>query len=76
MTIPVYATGTVSLVVQATASDKLQQRCLFLVGSAIPVITGYVICIGTANQTAGYAAMFILCLGEFTFVPQLHTVPT
>lgn len=64
MTIPVYVTGTISLVIQATASDKLQKRFFFLVGSALPVITGYLICIGTANKWAGYSAMFILCLGQ------------
>jgi hypothetical protein len=73
MTIPVYITGTISLIIQATASDKLQQRCLFLVGSAIPVIIGYIICLGTANQTAGYIAMFILCLGTFPTIP-CHTL--
>jgi MFS family permease len=66
MTIPVYVTGTISLVIQATASDKLQKRCLFLVANAIPVITGYLICVGTANKAAGYAAMFVLCLGVYS----------
>ena len=64
MTIPVYATGTISLVIQSHFSDKIQQRALFLVGSAIPVITGYLICVGIADATAGYVAMFILVCGK------------
>lgn len=63
MTIPVYAVGAVSLVAQAYLSDLLQRRALFLVGSAVPVIVGYLICIGTPQAAAGYGGMFILCLG-------------
>jgi hypothetical protein len=63
MTIPVYATGALALLLQTWLSDKMQKRALFLIISAIPVTIGYLICVGTGNHGAGYAAMFILSAG-------------
>jgi hypothetical protein len=65
MTIPVYTTGALALVLQAYLSDRMQKRALFLIMAATPVILGYVICVGTGNHAAGYAAMFILSAGMF-----------
>ena len=67
LTIPVYAVGACSLLVQAYWSDRLRQRALFLMISAVPVIVAYVICIGTPNRIAGYVAMFILVTGVYSF---------
>lgn len=64
MTIPVYVVGAVALLLQTWLSDKLQKRALFLVISAVPVATGYIICVGTASVGGGYAAMFILAAGK------------
>ena len=64
MTIPVYILGGISLVVQVYFSDRFKQRGLFIIGCCIPVVVGYLICIGTANANAGYAAMFILGIGK------------
>lgn len=63
MTIPVYLLGAVSLVTNCFFSDKFNRRGVFLMGLCVPVITGYIICVGTANPHAGYGAMFILVLG-------------
>ena len=65
MTIPVYTTGALALLLQAWLSDKMQKRALFLIIAAIPVTIGYLICVGTVNHGAGYAAMFILSAGTF-----------
>ncbi|KAF2799763.1 MFS general substrate transporter [Melanomma pulvis-pyrius CBS 109.77] len=65
MTVPVYVMGALSLVTQCYFSDKLQKRALFLAGSAAPVVTGYLICVGTASPAAGYFAMFILSIGVY-----------
>jgi MFS transporter, ACS family, DAL5 transporter family protein len=67
LTIPVYAVGACSLLVQAYWSDRLRRRAVFLLASAVPVVTAYLICVGTASKTAGYAAMFILVLGVYSF---------
>ncbi|CAK7266666.1 hypothetical protein SEPCBS57363_002205 [Sporothrix epigloea] len=67
LTIPVYAVGAVSLLVQAYWSDRLKQRALFLLISACPVIAAYLICIGTSSKVAGYVAMFILVSGVYSF---------
>jgi hypothetical protein len=65
MTIPVYTTGALALLLQTWLSDKMQKRALFLIISAIPVTIGYLICVGTGSHGAGYAAMFILSAGMF-----------
>ncbi|KAK0386111.1 hypothetical protein NLU13_5948 [Sarocladium strictum] len=67
LTIPVYALGACSLLLQAYWSDRLRRRAMFLLMSAVPVITAYLICVGTSNKAAGYAAMFILVLGVYAF---------
>lgn len=67
LTIPVYFVGALSLVCQAYFSDRLQQRALFLIISACPVMIGYLICVGTSSAIAGYIAMFICCTGIYSF---------
>ncbi|PVH82171.1 high-affinity nicotinic acid transporter-like protein [Cadophora sp. DSE1049] len=65
MTIPVYILGAVSLLTVVYLSDKFKRRGMFIIGCLVPVIIGYLIAVGTPNQQAGYAAMFILVLGIF-----------
>jgi MFS family permease len=67
LTIPVYFVGALSLATQAYWSDRLKQRALFLLVSAVPVIAAYLICVGTSSPIAGYIAMFILVLGVYSF---------
>lgn len=67
LTIPVYAVGACSLLTQAYWSDRLRKRAIFLLFSAIPVCIAYLICVGTDSKAAGYAAMFILVLGIYSF---------
>jgi hypothetical protein len=64
MTIPVYVLGAISLIIQVYYSDKLRKRGVFIMGCCIPVVAGYLICVGTANANAGYAGMFILVIGK------------
>lgn len=64
MTIPVYVVGAISLVTCCYFSDKFNRRTPFLVGCCVPVIVGYLICVGSSNPHAGYAGMFILVLGK------------
>jgi hypothetical protein len=64
MTIPIYILGGISLVVQVYFSDKFKRRGVFIIGCCVPVVVGYLICVGTANPNAGYAAVLILSLGE------------
>src|ERR1700712_2009340 len=66
LTIPVYAVGAIALAAQAWWSDRLQQRALFLLISAVPVTVAYCICVGTPNKVAGYVAMFILVTGVYS----------
>lgn len=64
MTIPVYIVGAFSLVTVVYLSDRFQKRGLAILACLCPVIIGYIIAVATPNQHAGYAAMFILVLGE------------
>jgi Na+-translocating ferredoxin:NAD+ oxidoreductase RnfE subunit len=64
MTIPVYVLGAASLVTVVYLSDRWMTRGMCIIGCLIPVITGYLIAVGTPNKHAGYAAMFILVLGK------------
>jgi MFS family permease len=64
MTIPVYVVGAFSLVTMVYLSDKFKRRGVFIIACLVPVIIGYLIAVGTPNQHAGYAAMFILVLGK------------
>ncbi|KAH8886035.1 MFS general substrate transporter [Thozetella sp. PMI_491] len=66
MTIPVYVLGAICLVTNCYLSDRWQRRGPFLVGCAIPVMAGYLICVGSSNSNAGYAGMFVLVTGVYT----------
>ncbi|KAL1903767.1 hypothetical protein Sste5344_010518 [Sporothrix stenoceras] len=65
MTIPVYVVGAISLVTNCYISDRLNRRAIVLMWCCVPVITGYLICVGTSNAHASYAGMFILVLGVY-----------
>jgi hypothetical protein len=71
MTIPLYVVGATSLVTVVYFSDKFKRRGMFIIGCLVPVTTGYLIAVGTADKRAGYAAMFILVLGK-SFETDLH----
>jgi hypothetical protein len=66
LTIPVYTLGAIALATQAYWSDRLKQRALFLLISAVPVTVAYMICVGTSSNVAGYVAMFILVCGVYS----------
>jgi MFS family permease len=64
MTIPVYVLGAISLITQVYLSDRYKRRAVFIIGSCVPVVIGYLVCVGTPNPHAGYTGMFILVLGK------------
>ncbi|KPI36955.1 putative transporter [Cyphellophora attinorum] len=65
MTIPVYVVGAISLITVVFLSDRFKRRGAFIIGCCISPVIGYLIAVGTPNQHAGYAAMFILVLGIY-----------
>ncbi|KAK6597039.1 hypothetical protein H4I96_09691 [Botrytis cinerea] len=65
MTIPIYVVGLISLIIQVYFSDKYKKRGVFIVACCVPVAVGYLICVGTPSNGAGYAGMFILVLGLY-----------
>ncbi|TGO63833.1 hypothetical protein BOTNAR_0095g00310 [Botryotinia narcissicola] len=65
MTIPIYVVGLISLIIQVYFSDKYKKRGVFIIACCVPVAVGYLICVGTPSNGAGYAGMFILVLGLY-----------
>ncbi|KAI2730706.1 hypothetical protein CBS147332_2558 [Penicillium roqueforti] len=65
LTIPVYVLGLISLVIQVYFSDRISRRGVFIIGCCVPVVIGYLICVGSASGAAGYTGMFILVLGLY-----------
>lgn len=64
LTVPVYCTGAVSVMIFAAIADKFQRRAVLIVAAVVPPVIGYAIIIATANKAAGYAAMFIVVSGK------------
>lgn len=64
MTIPVYVLGAVSLIAQVYFSDKIKRRAVFIIGSCVPVVIGYTLCVESSRPVVGYMGMFILVLGK------------
>lgn len=48
-------------------SDRTGKRAMFLFIVPIPVLIGYSIALGTANNAAGYVAMFLCGIGIYPF---------
>ncbi|CAM1508102.1 Fc.00g049500.m01.CDS01 [Cosmosporella sp. VM-42] len=67
MTIPIYILATISVAVISFLSDRMRRRVIFLFIVPIPVLIGYAIALGTANNAAGYFAMFLCGMGIFPF---------
>ncbi|OKL59695.1 hypothetical protein UA08_05287 [Talaromyces atroroseus] len=67
LTIPVYATGAIVLVIVTWLSDRFSKRGIFLLIIPTPVIIGYLITLVTPNAGAGYFAMFLCCAGIYSY---------
>ncbi|KAL9567477.1 hypothetical protein ACKAV7_008427 [Fusarium commune] len=67
MTIPIYVLATISVAIVSFMSDRMKKRAIFLLILPIPVLIGYSIALGTANNAAGYFAMFLCGMGIFPF---------
>lgn len=67
MTIPIYILATISVAIMSFLSDRTRKRALFLFIVPIPVLIGYAIALGTANNAAGYFGMFLCGMGIFPF---------
>lgn len=65
LTVPVYVLGTITLFLVVWLSDKFKQRGIFTMGCCILVAVGYLVCVGSADRSVGYAGMFILVLGLY-----------
>lgn len=67
LSVPVYAFGVISLCFVSFFSDRINKKGVFLMILPIPVIAGYLICVGTASAPAGFAGMFLCVAGIYSF---------
>ncbi|KAL4883129.1 major facilitator superfamily domain-containing protein [Aspergillus karnatakaensis] len=67
LTIPVYGTGALVLIIITFLSDRLNKRAQFLIVTPVPVVVGYLISVVTPNPGAGYFAMFLCCSGIYSY---------
>ncbi|WAO91461.1 Putative transporter [Fusarium falciforme] len=64
-TVPPYIVGGLFILAVNYLSYKTGRRNIFLLVSALPIITGYIIFLATTNPHARYAATFIIVTGAF-----------
>lgn len=64
LTVPVYAVGAISFVIQAYFSDKLAVRGPFILANMVLCLIGYIILAAVEGPTGvKYFALFIVSLG-------------
>ncbi|KIV97200.1 hypothetical protein PV10_00977 [Exophiala mesophila] len=66
LTIPVFALGAIVYLTCAWASDRLQQRGIFVVGASITAIIGYCLLVSNYNNATSFAGCFFVSMGCFT----------
>lgn len=73
MTIPPYVTACVLTIAVAHFSDKLKRRGIFIIGSLILAVIGFVMAIATSDSEnlakVTYAGCFLACCGFFPAFP-------
>ncbi|KAK0385596.1 hypothetical protein NLU13_6773 [Sarocladium strictum] len=73
LSIPVYVLASITTGVTTFVSDHIQRRAICLIHSPVLVIVGYAIALGTDNKAAGFAAMFLVGAGVYSFNTVLVT---
>ena len=73
LTIPVYILGCISLAGFSWTSDRLRKRAAIACIAPIPVVIGYAIVVGSANNAVGYFAMFLCAAGIYPYNTLLLT---
>jgi hypothetical protein len=67
LSIPVYVLASISTGITTFVSDRIQRRAICLIHSPLLVIVGYAIALGTDHKGAGFAAMFLVGAGVYSF---------
>lgn len=73
LSIPVYVLASITTAITTFVSDRYQRRALCLIHSPILVMIGYAVTLATDNKSAGFAAMFIVGAGVYSFNTVLAT---
>ncbi|EFW98959.1 major facilitator superfamily transporter [Grosmannia clavigera kw1407] len=66
-TVPPYAVGALATILISLWSDRIDRRQVFMLASAVPVIAGYIIFLGTSpdDASARYVATFLISGAAF-----------
>ncbi|CAH0034662.1 unnamed protein product [Clonostachys rhizophaga] len=67
LSIPVYVLAAITTGISTFVSDRYNRRAACLIHSPLLVIIGYAICIGSADKAAGFAGMFVVGAGVYSF---------
>ena len=73
LTAPPYVCAAIGGLVNSWHSDKAKERGYHYSAPIAVALIGYIICLGTTNIPARYAASFLYVGGMFTAYPLLHT---
>lgn len=73
LSIPVYVLASITTGVTTFVSDMIERRAICLIHSPLLVIIGYAIALGTDHKGAGFAAMFLVGAGVYSFNTVLVT---
>ncbi|GAA5834469.1 hypothetical protein JCM3766R1_005221 [Sporobolomyces carnicolor] len=73
-TVPPYIVGAAATLLVPYASWKTNRRVVFMIGSAVPMMVGYIMFVASGNLNVKYAAAFIIALGAFSFGPLCNAV--
>ncbi|GAA6059481.1 hypothetical protein JCM10212_002224 [Sporobolomyces blumeae] len=68
-TVPPYIVGAFFTLAVPFATWKTQRRLVFMAGSAVPIMVGYAMFIGSNDPNVKYGAAFIIAAGAFQFGP-------
>ncbi|GAA5934980.1 uncharacterized protein JCM15063_003119 [Sporobolomyces koalae] len=68
-TVPPYVVGMFFTLAVPFVSWKSNRRLVFMIGSAVPMMVGYVMFVASTNVHVKYAASFIIAMGAFSFGP-------
>ncbi|GAA5973388.1 hypothetical protein JCM3765_000906, partial [Sporobolomyces pararoseus] len=73
-TVPPYIVGAFFTLAVPFASWKSNRRIMFMIGSAVPMMVGYIMFVASSNLHVKYAASFIIAMGAFSFGPLCNAV--
>lgn len=73
LSIPVYILASIGTGLTTYVSDRLNRRAICMIHAPLLVMTGYAIAVGSSNKAAGFAGMFLVGAGVYSYNTVLLT---